>query len=59
MNLIRRASMRLVAVFLPELDAGACIPSEFCGCLPVNGWNYYVYSNCLGHCTIVRQQCSD
>ena len=53
MSLIQRVSMRVVAMFLPEVKAGACIPPEFCFC----SGGRKIYSNCLGNCTLRRELC--
>ena len=53
MSLIRRVSMRVAAMFLPEVEAGACIPPEPCFCRK----GHRIYSNCLGNCTLVRERC--
>ena len=53
MSLIRRVSMRVAAMFLPEVEAGACIPKEFCGfCIITGGRRLGIYNNCAGSCII-------
>ncbi len=59
MSLIRRVSMRVAALFLPEMDAGACIPPERCYCRwkEETGHFHWVYSNCVGTCYQYRERC--
>jgi hypothetical protein len=52
MSLIRNVSMRVAAMFLPEVEAGACIPRDFCGVcfILTSGRIIGIYNNCAGVC---------
>ncbi len=59
MNLISKMSMRVVAMFLPKVEAGACIPPERCYCRFKWATDdfHWVYSNCVGTCNQYREKC--
>lgn len=55
MRTVRLAGDRLLGVFLPKVDAGACIREngQCCGCQ--NGWQKHF--NCVGACLQVSLRC--